>query len=57
MALQAFGRVPAMLNFSAGADSMLTACAAAQATTIVSSRAFIEKAKLDKLITAIAEHS
>jgi len=53
MALQAFGRVPAMLNFSAGADAMLTACTAAAATTIVSSRAFIEKAKLGKVIETL----
>src|SRR5262245_46395814 len=50
MALQAFGRVPAMLNFSAGAEAMLTACTAVQATTIISSRAFIEKAKLLKVV-------
>ncbi len=45
-ALQAFGRVPAMLNFSAGADGMLSACAAAGVTTVLSSRAFVERAKL-----------
>ena len=55
MALQAFGRVPAMLNFSAGADAMLVACTAAQATTIVSSRAFIEKAKLGKVIERLEQ--
>ncbi len=32
MALQAFGRVPAMLNVSAGADGMLAACSAAGVT-------------------------
>jgi acyl-[acyl-carrier-protein]-phospholipid O-acyltransferase/long-chain-fatty-acid--[acyl-carrier-protein] ligase len=46
MALQAFGRVPAMLNFSAGAEAMLAACAAAQVNSVLSSRAFIERAKL-----------
>ncbi len=46
MALQAFGRVPAMLNFSAGAEGMLAACAAAQVTTVLSSRAFVERGKL-----------
>ncbi len=44
--LQAFGSVPCMLNFSAGADAMLSACAAAGVKTVVSSRAFVEKAKL-----------
>jgi acyl-[acyl-carrier-protein]-phospholipid O-acyltransferase / long-chain-fatty-acid--[acyl-carrier-protein] ligase len=55
LALQAFGRVPAMLNFSSGAESMLTACTAAQATTIISSRAFVEKAKLDKVIERLEQ--
>jgi len=55
MALQGFGRVPAMLNFSAGAEAMLTACAAAEATTIISSRAFIEKAKLGKVVERLEQ--
>jgi acyl-[acyl-carrier-protein]-phospholipid O-acyltransferase/long-chain-fatty-acid--[acyl-carrier-protein] ligase len=50
MALQAFGRVPAMLNFSAGAEGMLAACAAAQVSTVLSSRAFIERAKLGAVV-------
>jgi acyl-[acyl-carrier-protein]-phospholipid O-acyltransferase/long-chain-fatty-acid--[acyl-carrier-protein] ligase len=53
MALQAFGRVPAMLNFSAGADSMLAACAAAQVKTVVSSRSFVERAKLERIVERI----
>ena len=40
------GRVPAMINFTAGAANILAACKAAEVTTIVTSRAFIEKAKL-----------
>ena len=50
MALQAWGRVPAMLNFSAGAEAMLAACAAAQAGTVLSSRAFVERAKLGPVV-------
>lgn len=46
MALQAFGNVPCMLNFSAGADAMLSACRAACVRTVISSRAFVEKARL-----------
>ncbi len=46
MALQAWGRVPAMLNFSAGAEAMLAACTAAGVTTVLSSRSFIERGKL-----------
>ncbi len=53
MALQTIGRVPAMLNFSAGAVSVLAAMKAAQVKTVLTSRAFIEKGKLDKLISAI----
>ncbi|HJZ22786.1 MAG TPA: AMP-binding protein, partial [Bradyrhizobium sp.] len=53
MALQTIGRVPAMLNFSAGPVSVLSAMKAAQVRTVLTSRAFIEKGKLDKLIAAI----
>jgi len=55
MGLQAFGRVPAMLNFSAGAESILAACTAAQVKTVVSSRAFVERAKLEKLLERIQD--
>jgi acyl-[acyl-carrier-protein]-phospholipid O-acyltransferase / long-chain-fatty-acid--[acyl-carrier-protein] ligase len=53
MALQSIGRVPAMLNFSAGPVSVLSAMKAAQIKTVLTSRAFIEKGKLDKLMAAI----
>ncbi|MFH0298615.1 acyl-[ACP]--phospholipid O-acyltransferase [Bradyrhizobium sp. 31Argb] len=54
MALQTIGRVPAMLNFSAGPVNVLSAMKASQIRTVLTSRAFIEKGKLDKLIAAIA---
>ena len=54
MALQTIGRVPAMLNFSAGAVNVLAAMKAAQVKTVLTSKAFIEKGKLDKLIAAIS---
>ena len=44
------GRVPAMINFTAGAANILAACKAAEVTTIVTSRAFIEKGKLGGLV-------
>ena len=50
MALQAFGRVPAMLNYSAGAEAMLAACGAAGVRSVVSSRAFVERGKLGPLV-------
>ena len=49
MALQTIGRVPAMLNFSAGPANVLAAMKAAQVKTVLTSKAFIEKGKLDKL--------
>ena len=39
-------RVPAMLNYKAGASGMQDACTAAKIRTIFASRAFIEQAKL-----------
>ncbi len=53
-ALQAHARVPAMLNFSAGADSMRAACAAAGVRTVLTSRRFVAKGKLDKTVEALA---
>ena len=48
------GRVPAMINFSAGAANILAACAAAQVKTILTSRAFVEKGKLTPLVDQIS---
>ena len=49
LGLMSAGRVPAMINFSAGATNMLAACKAAEFTTIVTSRAFVEKGRLGNL--------
>ena len=48
-AVHAFGRVPAMLNFTAGAHHLLTACATGEVKVIVTARQFIERAKLAPL--------
>ena len=53
MALMSAGRVPAMINFTAGAANVLAACKAAKIDTILTSRAFIEKGKLDGLVAAL----
>ena len=45
-ALQATKRVPAMLNISTGAAGMSAACRIARAGTVLTSRRFVEKAKL-----------
>ena len=54
-ALQAESRVPAMLNFSTGPAAAKAACTAAQVRVIVTARRFIEKAKLEPLVAALAE--
>lgn len=54
-ALQAFGKIPAMLNFSAGASNILSACQTAQITTVFTSRMFIEKGQLSAIITTLEE--
>lgn len=49
-ALQATGRVPAMLNVSSGAAGMSAACRIARVTTILSSRRFVDKGKLQAVV-------
>ena len=48
-ALNAYGRIPAMLNFTAGAKAIKAACRAAQATKIVTAHKFIELGGLEEL--------
>ncbi|MDG2285421.1 MAG: acyl-[ACP]--phospholipid O-acyltransferase, partial [Alphaproteobacteria bacterium] len=52
-ALISQGRVPAMLNFSAGPASVVSACQTAELQTVLTSRRFVEMGKLEELITAI----
>ncbi|MFC6792508.1 acyl-[ACP]--phospholipid O-acyltransferase [Methylobacterium komagatae] len=52
-ALASAGRVPAMINFSAGAANVLSACATAEVSTVLTSRAFIEKGRLGSLVEAM----
>ena len=56
LALMAYGRVPALLNVSAGSEAMLDACLAARAKYVVSSRAFITKAKLEAVVERMKGH-
>ncbi len=53
--LQAFGRVPAMLNFTAGPANLLSACKAAEIETVYTSRRFIEMARLGETAAALAD--
>lgn len=55
LALHCFGRVPAMINFSTGAGNVASACKTAQLRTVLTSRKFIETAKLDAVAEAVRE--
>ncbi len=55
-ALQATGRVPAMLNFSAGPAAIDAARRAAEIKLVLTSRQFVEKGRLQPLINALAPH-
>ncbi len=54
LALHALKRVPAMLNFSAGERNLRLACQMALADTLITSRSFIDKGKLQPLIDALS---
>lgn len=55
MALQVHGRIPAMLNFTAGASSIISACETAQLHTVYTSRQFVTAARLEQLVTTMRE--
>ena len=53
--LHAFGRTPAMINFTAGATQIITACRTAKISTIITSQRFITMSKLENVIKDIVE--
>ena len=53
-ALQGIGRVPAMLNFTAGSGNLALACKAARVEVVLTSRAFIERGRLEPLVEALS---
>jgi acyl-[acyl-carrier-protein]-phospholipid O-acyltransferase/long-chain-fatty-acid--[acyl-carrier-protein] ligase len=52
--VEAAGRVPAMLNYTAGGANLRAACAAARVRSVLTSRAFLDKADLHALAAEIA---
>jgi acyl-[acyl-carrier-protein]-phospholipid O-acyltransferase/long-chain-fatty-acid--[acyl-carrier-protein] ligase len=52
-AMQAFGRVPAMINFTAGARNIISGCNTAMVRTIYTSKKFVEKAELQDVVERI----
>ncbi len=55
LALMSAGRVPAMINFTAGAANILAACKAADIDTIVTAHGFVAKARLEGLLEALSQ--
>lgn len=50
MGLQAYGRVPAMLNYTVGPQSLVAACEIARIRRVYTSRRFVQAAKLERAI-------
>ncbi|MBY3150902.1 acyl-[ACP]--phospholipid O-acyltransferase [Rhizobium laguerreae] len=49
------GKVPSMINFTAGSNGVLAACRASRTKVVLTSRAFVEKAKLENLVADMSE--
>ncbi|MES2607613.1 MAG: acyl-[ACP]--phospholipid O-acyltransferase [Pseudomonadota bacterium] len=52
--LQAYGRVPAMLNFSAGAHAVSSACRTAEVKIVITSRRFVDLARLTDMVAQLS---
>ncbi len=55
-ALHAYGRTPAMLNFTAGLRNLRAAVAIASVRRVLTSHRFVEQGKLHDVIDALEEH-
>lgn len=55
LGMSAFNRVPALLNYTSGSAGMQNACIAANVKTVISSRKFIETAKLENDIAHLVD--
>jgi acyl-[acyl-carrier-protein]-phospholipid O-acyltransferase / long-chain-fatty-acid--[acyl-carrier-protein] ligase len=51
LGMTAFNRIPALLNYTSGTAGMQNSCVAANIKTVVSSRKFIEAAKLEEVVS------
>jgi len=52
--LNAYGRVPALLNFSAGKKQLVSALQTGGVRTVITSRRFVEMGKLEELVETLA---
>jgi len=55
LGLHTQGRIPAMLNYTVGAGGMVSACETAHIRTVLSSRRFVEAAKLTEAVKLLSE--
>ena len=55
LGLQAYGRVPAMLNFTVGAAGMASACRTATLRRVVTSRRFVAAGKLEEVVERLGQ--
>ncbi|HPX89133.1 MAG TPA: bifunctional acyl-ACP--phospholipid O-acyltransferase/long-chain-fatty-acid--ACP ligase [Methylophilaceae bacterium] len=55
LGMSAFNRVPAMINYTAGTAGMQNACIAAKVNTVITSRKFIETAKLESVVEGLKD--
>lgn len=55
LALHLYGRVPAMLNFTAGAQGIIAACKTAGIRTVYTSRRFVEVARLQNTMAHLSD--
>ncbi|MBI3562543.1 MAG: AMP-binding protein [Gammaproteobacteria bacterium] len=55
LGLQIYGRVPALMNFSTGANGMLNACEVAAIRTVYTSRRFVTLGRFEKILEQLAQ--
>lgn len=54
--LHAYGRVPAMLNFTVGASGMVSACETAQIKTVITAKRFVRMSNLDDVVDELSRN-
>ena len=57
LGLHAFGKIPAMINFSSGVKQIISTCKTAQIKTIISSRKVVLLGKLESLIEHLEKNN
>jgi acyl-[acyl-carrier-protein]-phospholipid O-acyltransferase/long-chain-fatty-acid--[acyl-carrier-protein] ligase len=55
LGMSAMGRVPAIINYTAGAEAIRAACVAAGVARVITSRRFVELARLERAVRALKD--